>query len=522
MQISQQDSWKNLENHKLKMQKKSIFDLFEDKNRFNKLSFELNNILFDFSKQLIDKETINLFSKLLEKLDYKDKINAMFNGDSINHTENRKAFHVGLREEKQSPEVRDSLRKIELIVNNLRNNTFFSNSKNKVTDIISIGIGGSDLGPRMVCNALEPYKQSDINIHFISNSDSLSLDKILKKLNPNQTIAIINSKSFSTIETLSIAMQVRAWLDKNLSSTTQTNEHLLAVTANKEKAINFGINSNNILELWDWVGGRFSVWSAVGLPIAISIGFDNFKEFLNGAQSVDKHFKNTEISKNIPILMAIIGIWNNNFLEHRTHAVMPYLDSLGLFPDYLQQLEMESNGKTINVFGKLVEHHTAPVLWGGVGCNNQHAYMQLLHQGSQTIPTDFILCVNPNNKTSDKDLDNLLYASSVGQSLALIKGNLTGNEKHCHGNKPNTTIVLPEVSPKLLGSLIATYEHKVFVQGIIWQIQSFDQWGVELGKNLIKDLLPLIKDNNTLEQQQNKLDSSTYGLLQYYQKHSKI
>lgn len=517
MQISKNNIWQNLSEHKKDITSLKIKDLFNDQNRFSELSVELNNILFDFSKQLINKDTLKLLLKLLEECNYKQKISAMFNGEDINHTEKRKVFHVGLRAQQKSADITDSLERIKNLVDKINNNNYFSDKK-AVTDIISIGIGGSDLGPRMTCEALDNFKTSKVNMHFISNVDNNSLQKILNKLNANNTIAIINSKSFTTIETLTIANIVKSWFDQKLNNSNDTSEHLIAVTANKIKAIEFGIDVKNIFEFWDWVGGRYSVWSAVGLPLAISIGMDNFNSFLNGAAIVDEHFQNESAEKNIPILMALIGVWNNNFLDSRTLAVMPYLDNLKLLPEYLQQLEMESNGKTININGNITEHHTAPIIWGGVGCNNQHAYMQLLHQGSQTIPTDFILPVNSCENSVDKKLDNLLYASCLGQSLALMQGNNFNNEKQCIGNKPSTTIVFPILTPSILGSIIAIYEHKVFIQGIIWQIQSFDQWGVELGKNLIKDLLPMLTSDKGFSE----LDSSTHGLLQYYQKHSKI
>ena len=444
-------------------------------------TLQLGDILFDYAKQGIDVAVINKLLELAAASDIPNKIKQLFSGYKINVTETRSALHMNLRSPANNPAVEQVLLQMEQLITSAK--------KNNITDVISIGIGGSDLGPLMVCKALQHYKKNNIQIHFLSNVDGETLERLIKKLHSRNTICLINSKSFTTIETLLNAKYIKQWLGKYALSNTY------AITANSNKAQEFGINSANIFEFWDWVGGRYSVWSAVGLSIAFSIGMAGFREFLSGAQQADQHFANTALEQNIPVMMALIGIWNNNFLSYRTHAVLPYLDSLEYFPAYLQQLEMESNGKASQHYA------TAPVLWGGVGCNGQHAYMQLLHQGTQVVPVDFIVAAKGHGNNSE--LQNLLVSSCLSQSRALLAG-----------NRPSSTIILPRLTPQILGSLIALYEHKVFVQGVIWEINSFDQPGVEAGKKINKELLPILQGTEI----SGDLDYSTRRLINYFKK----
>lgn len=520
MQLIETKIWQELSSHKSEIETISLQELFKNNpNRFTDLSFKVNDILVDFSKQKINSKTLELFEKLLEHCGAKQKIQAMFNQEKINNTENRAVFHVGLRSKTPISPVKKTLQKMQDFVTKLNSQEYVGATGKSITDIISIGIGGSDLGPRMVVQALDAYKTSKINFHFLSNVDSSTVVNILGKLNPHTTICLINTKSFKTLETLALADIIKAWFIDSLPS---FKPHMIAVTANPAKAIEYGIDIDHIFELWDWVGGRYSIWSAVGLPVAIALGMDQFYEFLDGANAIDDHFYKTEVQQNIPMLMALIGAWNNNLFQHETLAVMPYLDRLELFPAYLQQLEMESNGKSVNIQDNEINYKTAPVIWGGVGCNNQHAYMQLLHQGTQTVPVDFIVVVN-NDVEMHHELNKILFASCIGQSQALLHGtnNNVTKAKICKGNKPSTTIVLNKLSPSTLGSLIALYEHKVFIQGIIWQIQSFDQFGVEIGKTLINNLLPLLTGSKLADIDKSEIDDSTFGLLRYYMENSK-
>lgn len=537
MQISETKVWKKLTQHCEEIDELSLTDLFKQKNRFEKFSLNVGDMLIDFSKQKISEKTIELLLELTKLCKVEEKIQLMFKGENINFTENKPAFHVALRSKNTIKDVKDVLKKIENLVYKLNSKKYLGFTNNVITDVISLGIGGSDLGPRLGCAALEGYKESHINMHFLNNIDGTSISKLLKKLNPETTLCIINSKSFTTQETIIVAEIIKNWFINFFKVKNSYQPHLVAVTANIQNALDFGIKQENIFQMWDWVGGRYSIWSAVGLPIAISCGMKNFYNFLQGAYEMDQHFLTTPIEKNAPIMMALIGIWNNNFFEYPSLSINPYLDGLELLPSYLQQLEMESNGKSINNFSEHVMHSTSPVIWGGVGCNNQHAYMQLLHQGTYIVPVDFIGAVN---LCSDyKKLNQLLFTSCICQSKALMDGNISEDlddmikinqksnklklsHKICVGNRPSTVVLFPNMSPANLGKLIALYEHKVFVQGIIWQIQSFDQWGVELGKKLINNMMPTFnsrENEDILKFVGNKLDSSTKGLLQYYVKY---
>lgn len=480
----------------------TLAELFaQNKQRFQDFSVKDCGMLFDYSKQRVTAQTIKSLCELANQSGLKQAIEDLFSGAVVNKTEQRAALHTELRHpQPNKKEVKEVLAKMTTFVEYVRCSKF--------TDIIVLGIGGSDLGPRLVTEALAPNKITGRRLHFIANVDGDTLIPLLRRLNPHNTLCIINSKTFTTVETLANAKVIKEWLSGELGD--QAAEHLVAVTASKKSAIEFGVNPDNIFEFWDWVGGRYSVWSAVGLPIAIRFGMGSFERFLAGAHAMDQHFRTVPFNKNIPVLMALIGIWNINFNNYPTLAIKPYADGLQLLPAYLQQLEMESNGKSAANDGTIVPYQTAPVIWGGVGCNGQHAYMQMLHQGTQVVPVDFLIAKHSTH--GPQELQDLLVASCLGQSQALMHGRKTdANFKDCEGNRPSSTIMFDSLTPEIIGSIIALYEHKVFVQGIIWQIQSFDQWGVQLGKDLIKDVLQVMQSKDL-----QNVDSSTAGLLQDY------
>jgi glucose-6-phosphate isomerase len=510
-------------------------DLFAaDPKRFSQFSLEVGEILFDYSKQRVTKETLHKLCAYAKEVQLSRQIEALFSGKIVNTTEQRPALHTALRDpttkpilvegQDIKPQIHRVLNRMEAWVEAVRSGSYpgASNLSNRpIQDIISLGIGGSDLGPSMVCQALQDYKTTAIRFHFISNVDGKTLTRVLKKCDPRTTLCIINSKTFTTPETLLNAKAIKEWFSCTLGLE-KTLSHLIGVTANPKQALLFGIPQENIFEFWDFVGGRYSIWSAVGLPIALSLGMARFREFLAGAHAIDNHFIQQPFSENVPVLMGLIGIWNINFWNNGTQAIIPYDDGLRQFPDYLQQLEMESNGKSVSALvgrmseetENLVSYATAPIIWGGVGCNGQHAYMQLLHQGTQIIPVDFLIHVKGDEHFQEHH--HLLLASCLSQSKALMEGERSSSlAKQCLGNRPSSTLMYPKLTPEVLGSLIALYEHKVFVQGVLWGINSFDQWGVELGKKLVKNIFPLL-EKATLDTED--LDSSTQGLLNFMRK----
>lgn len=511
-------AWQDLKKHHTSLVDVHMRDLFKaDPNRFLTFSLQVNDILLDYSKQHITKDTLEKLVTLANTNDLKSQIQKLFNGDIVNVSEKKPALHTALRDSTSDikPYVDAGLKQMEQFVESVRSGRRLGATGKKITDVISLGIGGSDLGPAMVTEALQNYKTTDIKLHFVSNIDGKTLAAVLKKCNPETTLCLINSKSFTTIETHQNAKAIRIWLEAALIDKAKAVDHLIAVTAQPKRAEVFGIPKDNIFEFWDFIGGRYSVWSSVGLPIALLLGINGFKEFLLGAYEVDQHFKTAPFEKNMPVVMALLGIWNINFENCRTHAVIPYEDGLRRLPDYLQQLEMESNGKKAHKVSGFVPHNTAPVIWGGVGCNGQHAYMQLLHQGTQIIPVDFLVAAEGHVDFAEHH--RLLVASCLSQSKALMEGTLgvADDAKQCFGNRPSNTLIFSKLTPKVLGSLIALYEHKVFVQGVIWEINSFDQWGVELGKSLIKQILPCLENSlNTIET--SELDSSTIGLIKFF------
>lgn len=519
-------AWQNLKKHHATLGNVHMRDLFNvDRERFSKFSIELNDILLDYSKQRVTAETLQKLIELAHERDLKGHINTLFSGSIVNISEQNSALHTALRDPSSEPliikgqdikqAIHAELARMADFVESVRLGIWRGVTGKQITDVISLGIGGSDLGPAMVCAALREYKTTDIRLHFISNVDGKTLASLLKVCNPETTLCLINSKSFTTLETHQNAKIIRAWFEAVLG--VKATRHLIAATAKPEHAEAFGIPKENIFEFWDFIGGRYSVWSVVGLSIALLLGMSHFKALLAGAHEMDTHFYSAPFLQNMPVLMGLLGIWNINFEEYLTQAVIPYEDGLGLLPDYLQQLEMESNGKKAHQVSGFVPNTTAPVIWGGVGCNGQHAYMQLLHQGTQIIPVDFLVAAmgHPEFEAHHR----LLMASCFSQSKALMEGteeNIDLN-KQCFGNRPSNTIVFSKLTPKVLGSLIALYEHKVFVQGVLWGINSFDQWGVELGKTLVKKILPYLQQDSCKGRSPCRpdLDSSTRGLIDY-------
>ncbi len=524
MQVSEKHEWKQLENHRNRIGKMSLDKLFsEDAQRFDRFSVENKHLLYDFSKQKLDKSVLQDLCKLAISCELHDKIEDLFNGVQFNSAEDIGALHTRLRAKVLNSEVELVLKQMAKFVSDIHQGNYLGITGQRIEYVVSLGIGGSDLGPLMACEALKNFNRANLVIHFVSNVDPQTISLLLNKLPPNKTICLINSKTFTTLETLENAKIFKIWFEKHLGENA-ISQHMLAVTASHKRAEDFGIFSRNIFKFWDWVCGRYSLWSAVGLSLALIIGFDNFKDFLLGAYQMDEHFRREKFYKNIPVLMGLLGIWNINFLGYPTLGVIPYLDGLTHFPSYLQQLEMESNGKLVTKAGEYVGYNTAPIIWGGVGCNGQHTYMQLLHQGTQIVPVDFIASVKVQGHENLLVHQRMLLASCLSQSQALMTGRSelileeTLNSrliqaKMCPGNKPSSTILFPELTPLVLGNLIALYEHKVFVQGIIWQIQSFDQWGVELGKQLTKEILPDLCSGKIGDS-----DSSTSGLLKYIYK----
>ena len=533
-------AWKKLQEHFHSMENVKMTDLFEkDSNRADKFTHQWEDFYVDFSKNRITDETLSLLIQLAKEVKLKEAIDSYFSGDIINETEHRAVLHTALRaNEKESiyangknivPEVIEVKKKIEAFTNQIVSGSKKGFSGKAFTDVVNIGIGGSDLGPSMVVSSLEFYK-NHLNTHFVSNIDGDHVNEILKKLNPETTLFVIVSKTFSTQETLTNANTIKDWF---LQSAKQedVSKHFVAVSTNIEKVKDFGIDQENIFPIWDWVGGRFSLWSAVGLSISLSIGFDNFSKLLLGANKMDAHFKSEAFDKNLPVVLALISVWYNNFYKTETEAIIPYSQYLNKFSAYLQQSIMESNGKSVDRNGHAITYQTGNVIWGTPGTNSQHAFFQLIHQGTKLIPADFIgfaESLHGNQEHQDKLISNF-----IAQTEALLKGkskevvlkelqeqNIASEEinsvlpyKVFEGNIPTNTIFIKKLTPESLGKLIALYEHKIFVQGVIWNIFSFDQFGVELGKQLAGNILEKIK-NNTFS----NLDASTSNLLHYYNK----
>jgi len=534
-------AWKQLEHHHHRMQKVQMKALFaENPERFNRYSIQFEDILIDYSKHIITDDTLSLLIQLAEETHLKDAINQMFSGEHINETEDRAVLHTALRNGSDypvyvdgkniMPEVNKVLKQMKSFSEDVRNGIWKGYSNKRITDIVNIGIGGSDLGPVMVTEALKPYADKNISVHFVSNVDGTHLAETLKSLNPETTLFIIVSKTFTTQETMTNAKSAKAWLLKQMNDEKAIARHFVAVSTNTFAVTRFGIDSDNMFRFWDWVGGRYSLWSAVGLSIACSIGFDRFGELLGGAHAMDKHFTQTDFKKNIPVILGLLGIWYRNYFQAPSWAILPYDQYLHRFPAYLQQADMESNGKYIDRNGETVSYQTGPIIWGEPGTNGQHAFYQMIHQGTQMIPCDFLAAAKSYNDIGDHH--QKLLANFFAQTEALMNGKSKrevreelladglSNEKIeqllpfkvFSGNVPSTSIFYKKLTPRVLGSLIAMYEHKIFVQGVIWNIFSFDQWGVELGKHLARKILPKLDTDTDIKNH----DSSTNGLINRY------
>ena len=526
--------WELLNKHYRTICDRKITSLFKDSSRFENFSAEGVDLLLDFSKTNIDSFTKKKLLELATIKNVPEHRNDMFKGKKINVSENRPALHIALRSNKEKLIVEnknimlDVQKTKERMINfadSVRSGNIKSSSNERFTDVVNIGIGGSDLGPRMVTQALKPY-QDGPRIHYISNVDPADLSDTLKDLNPKQTLVIIASKTFRTIETMTNAHSVLHWLKSKISTNVQ--DHLIGISSSLKETYKFGIKKENVFEFSDWVGGRFSLWGPIGLAIVLAIGSKNFLSFLEGAEEMDVHFLSEKVENNLPILLGLIGIWHRNFCGYSTRALLPYENRLSKLPAYLQQLDMESNGKTISKGGKILEINTAPIVWGEPGTNGQHAFYQMLHQGTSIVPCEFLIG-SIGHEENFMHQHELLIANCIAQSEALIKGQsykeatekiskrikdkafskYLATQNIFEGNRPSITIVYPKLTPKVLGTLIALFEHRTFVEGCIWGINSFDQWGVELGKQLAIDLLPRVKDGN----EENVLNSSTRGLL---------
>ena len=523
--LTQTPQWKALQKHYDKAKNFHLRELFKDAKRFQEFSLREDGIsvTLDYSKNIITKETLGLLIALAESADIKGYAMRMFSGDKINWTEKRAVLHTALRNRSNTPvmvdgrdvmpEINRVLEKMKVFATSLRGGMWRGATGKKIENVVNIGIGGSDLGPKMVCEALKYYADGP-KAHFVSNVDGADIYETLKVLDAETTLFIIASKTFTTQETLTNARTAREWLVKKLGDGSVKN-HFVALSTNGKLVKEFGIDPQNMFEFWDFVGGRYSLWSAIGLPIVCAIGYDKFVELLEGAHALDKHFLSAPYSQNLPVLMGLIGLWYNNFFGAQTHAVLPYSQYLSRFSAYLQQGDMESNGKTIDIGGAKVNYQTGPIIWGEPGTNGQHSFYQLIHQGTKMIPCDFIGIINPPERVGDHH--EKLMANFFAQPEALAFG-LDRDAavalppyKVFEGNHPTNTILLDALTPRTLGSLIALYEHKIFTQGVIWRIDSFDQWGVQLGKLLADVILPELKGAA-----HNTHDSSTASLIGEY------
>jgi glucose-6-phosphate isomerase len=547
-QINQSPIWQALNQHKKDIESISLREMFKsDPERFNQFHIQFNDLLLDYSKHHISKETISLLVKLAKEADVENWRDRMFEGEKINSTEHRAVLHTALRNQNQTPimsdgedvmpKVKNVLKKMRRFSEEVRSGQWKGFTGKAITSVINIGIGGSDLGPAMVCQALKSYGSKTITPYFVSNIDGADLSQALEKCNPETTLFIVASKTFTTQETMTNAFSARDWFLKTAKDNQHIKKHFVALSTNQHVVSQFGIDTENMFEFWDWVGGRYSLWSAIGLSIALYIGMDSFEELLKGGFEMDKHFKTAPIEQNIPMMMGLLGVWNINFFNFPTHAILAYDQGLSKLAPYLQQADMESNGKFINRDGEHIDFHTGPVLWGEVGTNGQHAFYQLLHQGTEIVPADFIIPIESHyaiGKNGDEH-HKILLANFIAQTQSLMLGKTYDEaraeiekqgfegediesfipQKTFEGNRPTSSILFQKLTPKTLGQLIAMYEHKIFTQGIIWNINSFDQWGVEYGKQIAKQVLPKLSENTPTHD----FDSSTNGLINYIKKY---
>lgn len=517
-------SWQALLQHKQLFENVKMKDLFfNDAERFNRFSVQLDDLLFDYSKNIITENTVELLLELASDCKVKDAIEAMFSGEKINETENRAVLHTALRNfsgrpvitdgEDVMPGVKKVLAQMKKFSASVHTGTWKGYTGKKIKYIVNIGIGGSDLGPVMVTEALKPYWIDGIETYFVSNVDGTHITETLKKVNAEETLFLIASKTFTTQETMTNAHTARSWFLLHAKDESHIAKHFVALSTNEKEVIGFGIDPENMFVFWDWVGGRYSLWSAIGLSIALTVGYENFEQLLSGAYKTDCHFRETNFDRNIPVLMALIGIWYGNFFGTASEAILPYDQYLHRFAAYFQQGNMESNGKYVDRNGKKVTYATGPVIWGEPGTNGQHAFYQLLHQGTQIIPCDFIALATSHNATGDHH--QKLLSNFFAQTEALMNGTVNENPYRVfEGNRPTNSILIKKITPFTLGQLIALYEHKIFVQGVIWNVYSFDQWGVELGKVLANKILPELENDEPVSTH----DSSTNALINSYKK----
>ncbi|WP_069384898.1 glucose-6-phosphate isomerase [Halomonas caseinilytica] len=524
-QLTRSVTWQALKQLQAQTAGDRIRDYFTaDPQRFERMSLRVGGLFLDYSKHHIADAVLD---KLLELADHSALVQRraqMFSGDIINVTENRPVLHTALRNlgddplmvdgQDVMPEIHRTREQIRRFSEEVRSGEWKGYSGERIRDVVNIGIGGSDLGPNMACRALLKHRHPEINFHFVSNVDGTHIQKVLSRLDPATTLFIVSTKTFSTQETLLNAKTARRWFLENAGEDADVGAHFVAASTNRKAAMEFGIREENVFEFWAWVGGRYSMWSSIGLPIALSIGFDGFMEMLEGAHEMDQHFLNAPNSANMPVLMALIGIWYINFQGAETHAIVPYDQALHQLPAFLQQLDMESNGKSVDIFGHPVDYKTGPIVWGQTGSNGQHAFFQLLHQGTRYVPIDFIASLKPEPGVEDHHF--ALLTNMLAQANAFMEGSQEGSRLDpysCPGNRPSSTLLLDELTPKNLGALIALYEHKVFVQGVIWNINSFDQWGVQLGKRIAGEI------SERIDEQSQDFDGSTQGLLKLVREH---
>ena len=536
MSLDSKPSWQALRKHAVDIGNLHLSEFFAaDSTRFQKMNLRCGKLLLDFSKQRITRETIDQLMSLAGECDLANYIQRLFNGENVNSSEDRPALHTALRlpqnrelwlgDSNIVDDIQQTLSKMSRIVDRIHAGQWRGYSGLPIDTIVNIGVGGSDLGPFMASRALTDERKPEarnLKIYFVSSMDGSHIAEILDKLNPATTLFIISSKSFTTIDTLSNANTALQWLRQASAAADKVlfRRHFIGVSANANKMAEWGIPPNSRLQLWDWVGGRYSMWSAIGLPIALEVGVDNFHSMLAGAHDMDEHFRNTNFRQNLPVMLAMISIWNTNFLNIRAHAILPYDGRLGHLPAYLEQLEMESNGKSVSREGEQLSYNTCPIIWGEIGPNAQHAFYQLLHQGTESVMCDFIVAARRYHNSDNQELQQqhtLTLANCLAQSRILALGDTVLEEdetmpffKRYRGNQPSTTILLEELTPFSFGQLIALYEHKVFVQSVIWDINPFDQWGVELGKQMATELLDPLHEQHT----GHKFDSSTNGLLE--------
>jgi glucose-6-phosphate isomerase len=542
--LTQYPVWQQLCEHQKVIANTHMRDLFaQDTNRFDAFHLKFGDLLLDYSKHRITQKTLPLLLQLAKEAHIEAWRDRMFKGEKINITEDRAVLHTALRNRNNAPvlvdgkdvmpEVNAVLAQMRAFSDKVRNGEWLGYTGKRITDIVNIGIGGSDLGPVMVCDALKPYARPDLNVHFVSNIDGAHLMRALNVCNPETTLFIVASKTFTTQETMTNGRSAREWFLKSAKNEAFVAKHFVAISTNANAVKAFGIDPNNMFAFWDWVGGRYSLWSAIGLSIALYVGMDNFEALLEGAFEMDNHFKTAPLSQNMPVIMALIGVWYNNFFHVDSQAILPYDQGLARFPAYLQQADMESNGKFIDRQGDRVKHKTGPVIWGEAGTNGQHAFYQLIHQGTQIVPCDFLMPVHSHYAVGEHGNAHhkILMANFLAQTQSLMLGKtkdeareelakqgLTGDaleallpHKVFEGNRPSTSILFDKLAPNTLGKLIALYEHKIFVQGIIWNINSYDQWGVEYGKQIAQQILPQL--NN--EKKVSSFDSSTNGLINH-------